>query len=99
MDLDTCRRETGETLNDVICAGRYRDACKGDSGGPLTCANDRGEKYICGITSWGEDCEKKLKHPQTIVPGVFVDVRKYYGWIREHMPDGWRHYRSESNTT
>ena len=39
-----------------ICAGRAeekKDACSGDSGGPLECFGKNGEKYLCGVVSRG----------------------------------------------
>ena len=77
----------------MICAGNNtRDACGGDSGGPLTC-NVAGEDFLCGIVSYGTKCD--WKHKKNSNPGIYTDVRKYYGWIRKHMQIYWRYYWSE----
>ena len=71
----------------MICAGGTRDACKGDSGGPLTCAagteaEGTFQHYLCGIVSWGQDCENR-KTSQ--FPGLYMDVRKYNEWVTRQM--------------
>ena len=60
------------------------DACSGDSGGPLFTAsgkiNSNGKtKYAqYGVVSRGAGCGKGL------VPGVYMDVRRYVDWIKSH---------------
>jgi secreted trypsin-like serine protease len=69
----------GRTSGDNICAyGRDKDACKGDSGGPLIRA--RGEPVQVGIVSWGEGCGGKH-------PGVYVRIDRdhYLDWITRTM--------------
>ena len=68
----------------MICAGGKRDACKGDSGGPLTCAKngtDGQQRYLCGIVSWGVDCTD-ISNRQ--YPSVYTDVSKYGKWVGKH---------------
>ncbi|XP_005373486.1 PREDICTED: coagulation factor XI isoform X1 [Chinchilla lanigera] len=65
--------------NKMICAG-YReggkDACKGDSGGPLSCKHNE-VWHLVGITSWGEGCGQRER------PGIYTNVVKYVDWILE----------------
>ena len=68
----------------MVCAGdNKKDACRGDSGGPLTCSDENGESYLCGVVSSGGSCD--LKHLIYSNPGVYVDVRRYHRWIQKHM--------------
>ncbi|XP_048186781.1 coagulation factor XI [Perognathus longimembris pacificus] len=63
----------------MICAGDTeggKDACKGDSGGPLSCKHNE-VWHLVGITSWGEGCGKKEW------PGIYTNVVKYVDWILE----------------
>ena len=85
-----CKRRFGKlnlvVASNTICAGGERDACKGDSGGPLTCSmdltNGRKRSYLGGIVSWGvwcDDAENKK------FPGVYTDVAKYKDWIERSL--------------
>ncbi|XP_052778474.1 serine protease 41-like [Mya arenaria] len=63
----------------TFCAGfksGTRDACTGDSGGPLACKAKNGRWYVQGVTSWGFDCG------QENWPGIYTDVSVYAAWIR-----------------
>ena len=71
-----CAGIPDEDGNGLIDGGK--DACKGDSGGPLTCVID-GQPVLTGIVSWGAGCAQEGH------PGVYVDVAQYVGWIEETM--------------
>jgi len=65
-----------------LCAGwpqGGKDACSGDSGGPLICADEERQPVLMGITSWGFGCAR----PDT--PGVWTRVSSYLDWIEENM--------------
>ena len=66
----------------MICAG-YRgiggkDACTGDSGGPLIC-NHGNKAVLVGVVSWGRRCAEP-NHP-----GVYSRVTHVLDWIRNNM--------------
>ncbi|NXT92741.1 GRAA protein, partial [Anhinga rufa] len=66
--------------SNMLCAGGTqiffrRDACKGDSGGPLICAG----RYS-GIVSFGKKCQRRGRG----MPGVYTRLtEKYIAWIEE----------------
>lgn len=86
LDNDVCRSwlaryKLRESINDHnLCAGfRYggKDACHGDSGGPLYLKRD-GRAQIIGIVSWGYKCALPF------APGVYTRVSDFLDWIHEH---------------
>ncbi|XP_058117508.1 phenoloxidase-activating factor 2-like [Anopheles ziemanni] len=66
-----------------ICAGGEtgRDTCKGDGGSPLMCPipGTVNEYYQAGMVAWGIGCG------ETGIPGVYVNVPKFRGWIDQHL--------------
>lgn len=71
----------------MLCAGLAdgaRDACNGDSGGPLF-IKDGDEAVQVGIVSWGEgpmDATAACGHANAY--GVYARVHAYLGWIAGH---------------
>jgi secreted trypsin-like serine protease len=76
-----CKQFYSWNLNpDMICAGEpnsERDACSGDSGGPMTIERN-GLVYQIGVVSWGPEdgCGQPGK------PGVYSSVQYHYNWIQ-----------------
>lgn len=65
-----------------LCAGwpqGGKDACSGDSGGPLICVDEENQPVLVGITSWGFGCAR----PDT--PGIWTRVSSYMDWIESNM--------------
>uniref|UniRef100_A0A452SYG8 tryptase n=1 Tax=Ursus maritimus TaxID=29073 RepID=A0A452SYG8_URSMA len=67
IDSEICSRlywrgaGQGAITEDMLCAGYLegrRDACLGDSGGPLMCQVE-GTWLLAGIISWGEGCAER----------------------------------------
>ncbi|XP_046513797.1 vitamin K-dependent protein C isoform X2 [Equus quagga] len=65
----------------MLCAGILgdtRDACEGDSGGPMV-APFRGTWFLVGLVSWGEGCGRLHNY------GVYTKVSRYLDWIHGHI--------------
>ncbi|XP_021963648.1 trypsin-2 [Folsomia candida] len=63
----------------MICAGSQaplKDACNGDSGGPLTLKKGEDKATQVGVVSWGIGCGEK--------PGVYTKVSHYLPWITKN---------------
>jgi len=81
VDQQQCRKwmEGHKITNEMICAGFAsggRDACVGDSGGPLFLMLSRGDVTLFGVVSWGIDCA------QARTPGIYARVDAVLPWIR-----------------
>jgi secreted trypsin-like serine protease len=61
-------------------AGPARDACNGDSGGPLTYTPAGGTEVLAGLTSWGT---AQCASPG--VPGVYARVAAARTWITQQI--------------
>jgi secreted trypsin-like serine protease len=70
----------------MICAGTAsgeRDACNGDSGGPLFSKGADGSLMQIGVVSWGEgpaDANMACGHANAY--GVYTRVSNYLDWIK-----------------
>ncbi|XP_075906554.1 transmembrane protease serine 7 [Nelusetta ayraudi] len=83
MSQTDCKKSYGPVSPRMLCAGvpsGERDACRGDSGGPLSCrAPGGGRWFLVGIVSWGAGCGRPN------LPGVYTRVNKFTSWIRSHI--------------
>lgn len=72
----------------MICAGTasgQRDACNGDSGGPLFMMGTDGPEQV-GVVSWGEgpfDADAACGHKDAY--GVYTRLANYKGWIEQKI--------------
>lgn len=89
--VDAATRAIAETMRDpltdnMLCAGLAdgsRNACNGDSGGPLF-VSDGDEPVQVGIVSWGEgpmDANAACGHANAY--GVYTRLFNYRDWIAE----------------
>uniref|UniRef100_A0A8C2RQJ7 Vitamin K-dependent protein C n=1 Tax=Capra hircus TaxID=9925 RepID=A0A8C2RQJ7_CAPHI len=65
----------------MLCAGilgNSRDACEGDSGGPMV-TFFRGTWFLVGLVSWGEGCGRLYNY------GIYTKVSRYLDWIYGHI--------------
>ncbi|XP_012995091.2 transmembrane protease serine 7 isoform X2 [Esox lucius] len=84
LDQSECKRRYGPITPRMLCAGvpsGEQDACKGDSGGALSCRapGPEGRWFLTGIVSWGAGCGRPN------LPGVYTRVNKFTSWIQNHI--------------
>lgn len=91
-DIEAATAAIGATMGDpltdnMLCAGTdsgVRDACNGDSGGPLFVVE--GDKVTqVGVVSWGDgplDSDVACGHANAF--GVYARVSRYRDWIKQH---------------
>lgn len=80
-----CSEVMSHTITkNMICAGELgdiRDACKGDSGGPMATKYNN-ITFLVGLVSWGEGCGQGNRF------GIYTKVSSYLQWIRQTIePD------------
>lgn len=80
---DVYQTRTAATIVDTrnICAGQgLKDACSGDSGGPLNYLNNADDRYyVVGIVSHGVECASST------FPGVYTRVGAFMDWILNNL--------------
>jgi len=80
-----------------ICAGwrdGSKDACSGDSGGPLNAIRvDDGRVEQIGLVSWGIGCGTPGR------PGVYTRISEFRDWIDDVILDYKENPRQEGETT
>lgn len=78
VDRAECARHmVNNVTQNVLCAGiigKVRDACEGDSGGPMMTLHHN-TWFLIGLVSWGEGCGRTDKL------GIYTKVSNYLEWI------------------
>ena len=79
MTNSQCRSSShrhDKITENMICAGADgRDACRGDSGGPLAVLGQDGSYSQIGVVSWGKGCARQG------YPGVYTRLTALLPWL------------------
>ncbi|MBX2997332.1 MAG: trypsin-like serine protease [Caldilineaceae bacterium] len=79
----TCNSSYGGSITEnMLCAGYSqggKDACSGDSGGPLIVPQSEGRWIQAGIVSWGYDCALPNYY------GVYTRISRFSHWINSQI--------------
>ncbi|XP_034936651.1 transmembrane protease serine 9-like [Chelonus insularis] len=81
-ECDEAGYQKSRRTENMFCAGYLegeRDACSGDSGGPLLVKGPSGQQEVIGITSFGRGCARPR------YPGVYTKLTNYLGWLRDNL--------------
>ncbi|KAL2751135.1 transmembrane protease serine 9-like [Vespula maculifrons] len=81
-ECDQAGYQKNRLTDNMFCAGYLdgkRDACFGDSGGPLHVKGSYGHLEIIGIISWGRGCARPN------FPGIYTKLNNYMGWLKDHL--------------
>ena len=82
MKQKACTFYASLLTDDMICGGNEqdgKDACSGDSGGPLACIQNN-TMILAGITTYGLGCAWELSNGERI-PGIYMRITSYLDWI------------------
>ena len=89
-EVEICAGTPDKDNNGLIDAGK--DACSGDSGGPLTCVRD-GQPVLVGLVSWGLECANEGE------PGIYTNVFPFVDWIEEVIAESTDPWTTTSTST
>ncbi|KAG7211723.1 hypothetical protein KM043_010969 [Ampulex compressa] len=81
-ECDRAGYQKNRITENMFCAGYLegeRDACFGDSGGPLHVKGTFGHLEVIGIISWGRGCARPN------FPGIYTKLTNYLGWLKDHL--------------